>query len=178
MTYTLKTFNLTALSGISEKQINVHLGLYEGYVKQVNALQETPNAPRFAFEFNGMRLHEYYFQQLEGRLTSLTAGSALEGIEAKVREVAETRGPGWVVVYFDPIINPPAGGLHTVFVHDHEIGGLAGLPIIFVLDMWEHAYMVDYLPADKRNYVDAFFTNINWGVVEKRLDDAMKTSAA
>ncbi|MFA5942339.1 MAG: Fe-Mn family superoxide dismutase [Candidatus Paceibacterota bacterium] len=172
MTYTPKTFNLSALSGISDKQIKVHLALYEGYVKQVNELIDTPNAPRFAFEFNGMRLHEYYFEQLEGRQTSLTSGSALEGIEAKVKETAGTRGPGWVVVYFDPVTQ----AFHTAFVHDHEIGQFAGLPIILVLDMWEHAYMVDYLPAEKKNYIDAFFANVNWGVIERRFDSASRRS--
>ena len=174
MTYTAKTFNLPALPGLSEKQITVHLALYEGYVKNVNLILENPAAGRFNFEFNGMRMHELYFEQLEGRLTSLTAGSALVGIEEKAREVATTRGVGWVVVYFDPDTKKP----HTVFVNDHEVGQLAGLPIILALDMWEHAYMVDYLPAEKKNYVDAFFANVNWGVVEKRFEDAMKMSVA
>ncbi len=198
MTYTAKTFNLPVLEGISEKQIKVHLGLYEGYVKQVNLIRETllgyaaygdkategdtlaivELRRRFAFEFDGMRMHELYFSQFEGGQTSLTADSTLanavkekygeKSLEAHIREVAGSRGIGWVVVYADPSANT----IHTTFVGDHEVGQLAGLPILLALDMWEHAYMVDYVPADKKNYVDAFFANLNWSVVEKRFDAA------
>lgn len=193
MTYTPKTFNLPTLAGISEKQVKVHLGLYEGYVKSVNLIMEKINAlkaadaegnayiiselrRRFGFEFDGMRMHEYYFEQFDGSPAPRTGGDALEkavahkyedqGLEAHIREVAGARGIGWVVVYADP----SADTLHTVFVNDHEVGQLAGLPIILALDLWEHAYMVDYVPAEKKNYIDAFFANINWGVVEKRFE--------
>ena len=94
MTYVTKTFNLSTLTGLSEKQIQVHLALYEGYVKHVNLIMEKIRAlkevdvegnayliaelrRRFAFEFDGMRMHEYYFEQFEGGQTSLTSGSAL-----------------------------------------------------------------------------------------------------
>ncbi|MFA6502835.1 MAG: Fe-Mn family superoxide dismutase [Candidatus Paceibacterota bacterium] len=193
MTYTAKTFNLPTLAGISEKQVAVHLALYEGYVKHVNLIMEKiavlkssdadGNAyiiaelrRRFGFEFDGMRMHEHYFSQFEGGPIPPTPGSALEqavsrkyedqGLEAHIREVAGSRGIGWVVVYADP----SADTLHTVFVNDHELGTLAGLPVILALDLWEHAYMVDYVPAEKKNYIDAFFANINWGVVEKRFE--------
>jgi Fe-Mn family superoxide dismutase len=193
MTYTAKQFDLPILSGISEKQVKVHLGLYEGYVKHVNLIMATIAAygqtedeggkyaiaemrRRLAFEFNGMRLHEYYFEQFEGSQTSLTGDGALakaiiekygeKTLEAHMREVAQSRGIGWVVVYADPI----GKTLHTVFVNDHELGSLAGLPILLALDLWEHAYMVDYVPAEKKNYIDAFFANVNWSVVEKRFD--------
>ncbi len=195
MTYPTKTFNLPVLTGISEKQVQVHLALYAGYVKQVNLIrekiQELKDASvdtyviaelrrRFAFEFGGMRMHEYYFEQFEQGPTSLIEGGAFadaigekygeQSLEAHVREVAGSRGIGWVVVYADPV----AGTLHTVFVNDHEVGQLAGLPILLALDLWEHAYMVDYVPAEKKNYIDAFFANLNWSVVEKRFDEAMR----
>lgn len=193
MIYTAKTFNLSALEGISDKQIKVHLALYEGYVKHVNLIMEKLGAVRegklemdpyivaelrrrFAFEFNGMRMHELYFAQLEAGGWKLEAGSPLsnavkekygeKSLEAHIREVAGTRGIGWVVVYKDTVANT----IHTTFVGDHEIGQLAGLPILLALDLWEHAYMVDYVPADKKNYIDAFFANLNWSVVEKRFD--------
>ena len=201
MTYSTKTFNLPALAGLSEKQIKVHLGLYEGYVKHANLIMEKIHAlkeadtegnayliaelrRRFAFEFNGMRMHEYYFSQFEGEKGGNPA-SALAAAAAKkygsgedfikhIKEVAGSRGIGWVVVYNDPGVET----LHTVFVNDHELGQLAGLPVILALDLWEHAYMVDYVPAEKKNYIDAFFANINWSVIEKRFDEAIKTSAA
>lgn len=198
MTYTAKTFDLPVLEGLSEKQIKVHVALYEGYVKQVNLILETLKGyaaygdkategdkfavaelrRHFAFEFDGMRMHEYYFEQFEG-----TKGGSPESGLAKaaaekygngedfikhIKAVAGTRGIGWVVVYSDPL----AKTVHTVFVNDHELGQLAGLPILLALDLWEHAYMVDYVPADKKNYIDAFFANLNWSVVEKRFDAA------
>ncbi len=200
MTYTAKTFNLPALTGLSEKQIKVHLALYEGYVKNVNLIMETLKGyaaygdkatdgdklaiaelrRRFAFEFDGMRMHELYFAQLEAGGSEMEAGSALaaaasakygssENFIKHIREVAGTRGIGWVVVYADP----KAKTIHTTFVGDHEIGQLAGLPILLALDLWEHAYMVDYVPAEKKNYIDAFFANLNWSVVEKRFDKAI-----
>jgi len=202
MTYTAKTFNIPALTGISEKQIKVHVGLYEGYVKHVNLIMEKLGAVRagqleldpyivaelrrrFAFEFDGMRMHEYYFEQLEAGGSEQKAESSLakaaaekygsyEGLVAHIKEAASTRGIGWVVVYADP----QEKILHTVFVTDHEVGQLAGLPIVLALDLWEHAYMVDYVPAEKKNYIDAFFSNLNWSVVEKRFEDAMKMIAA
>ena len=193
MTYSPRTFNLPPLTGLSEKQIKVHLALYEGYVKHVNLIAEKLTAVRagtleldpylvaelrrrFAFEFDGMRMHEYYFEQFEGGATAMNQNSSLisaateryreAGLIGHVKEVAGSRGIGWVVVYADPRGNT----LHTVFVNDHELGQLAGLPVILALDMWEHAYMVDYVPAEKKNYIDAFFENLNWSVVEKRFD--------
>lgn len=194
MTYSPKTFNLPALEGISEKQVKVHLALYEGYVKHVNLIMNTIAAyqstddeggtyaiaemrRRLAFEFNGMRLHEYYFEQFEGGATAMSQNSSLasaaaekyggKGLVEHSKGVAGSRGIGWVVVYKDV----RGGTVHTVFVNDHELGQLAGLPIILALDLWEHAYMVDYVPADKKNYIDAFFANLNWSVVEKRFEE-------
>ena len=189
MQYIAKTFNLPTLTGFSEKQIKVHLGLYEGYVKHVNLIAEKLEAVRqgtleldpyivaelrrrFAFEFDGMRMHEYYFSQFEGEKggspdSALAKAAAAkygsgENFIAHIKEVASSRGIGWVVVYKD------ADELHTVFVGDHELGQLAGLPIILALDLWEHAFMVDYVPAEKKDYVDAFFANLNWSVIEER----------
>jgi superoxide dismutase, Fe-Mn family len=191
--YTPRAFDLPELAGLSKKQIDVHLALYEGYVKHVNVILETiqklrdadaeGNAftinelrRRMGFEFDGMRMHEYYFEQFEGgpqvadadgalrKVATLKYGS-FDGLRAHVKEVAGTRGIGWVVVYFDP----KASTLHTAFVNDHELGQLAGLPIILAVDLWEHAYMVDYVPAEKKTYVEAFLANVNWQVVERRM---------
>lgn len=192
MAYTPKSFSLPELTGLSPKQIEVHLALYEGYVKHVNLILDTiaelrqtdaqKNAyiinelrRRLGFEFDGMRMHEYYFEQFEGGAKMLPPESTLaqsavekygsiEGMLAHIKEVAGTRGIGWVVVYFDPRANT----LHTAFVNDHELGQLSGLPIILAVDLWEHAYMVDYVPSEKGKYIDAFLANVNWEVVEKR----------
>lgn len=195
-TYTPKVFTLPELSGLSEKQIKAHLGLYEGYVKHVNVLRdqikelEATDKEKFAyaimetrrrlgFEFNGMRMHEYYFTQFEGGAQALNTNSDLgkavsekygsvDAFIAHFTGVGMSRGIGWSVLYADPI----AQTVHTAWVSDHELGQLGGLPIILAMDMWEHAFMVDYLPAEKKNYIEAFLKNINWSVVEKRFSDA------
>lgn len=192
MTYTARTFNLPELKGLSKKQIEVHLALYEGYVKHTNLILEKieklrsedaeGNAylinelrRRMGFEFDGMRMHEYYFDQFEegAKGTADESPFADAAIErygswekfiAHIKEVAGTRGIGWVIVYYDPAVRT----LHTAFVNDHELGQLAGLPIMLAVDLWEHAYMVDYVPADKKLYVDAFLENLNWSVPEER----------
>ncbi len=179
----------------------MHLDLYEGYVKHANLILETiaelrqqraeRNAfiiselrRRLGFEFDGMRMHEYYFEQLEGngKKPSGKKPSATPGLKglarecygswdefvAHIKEVAGTRGIGWVVVSFDAAVRVP----HTAWVNDHELGQLAGLPILLALDMWEHAFMVDTVPAEKAAYVEAFLENVNWNVVEQRLAEA------
>ena len=192
-TYTPRTFTLPVLEGLSEKQIKVHLGLYEGYVKHVNLIVEKLNAVRegtleldpyivaelrrrFAFEFDGMRMHEYFFEQFEGEKGGNPESALAKSVAGKygsgdkfiehIKEVAGTRGIGWVVVYYDKVLKT----VHTTFVGDHEVGQLSGLPVILALDMWEHAFMVDYVPAEKKNYVEAFLKNVNWSVIEKRFD--------
>ncbi len=196
MMYTARTFSLPELKGLSKKQIDVHLALYEGYVKHTNLIldkieslrKEDPEGNaylmaelrrRFGFEFDGMRMHEYYFEQFEGGMMSAKEGAFMDAITARygswdgfiahVKEVCGTRGIGWTIVYYDPT----AKTMHTAWVNDHEIGQLAGLPVILAIDMWEHAYMVDYVPADKKSYVEAFLENVNWEFVEKRFSDVM-----
>ena len=195
MTYTTRTFSLPELPGLSKDQIAVHLALYEGYVKHTNLILETiqklrtedaeGNAfqinelrRRLGFEFDGMRMHEYYFEQLEGGSMEAPEGMLAEKASARygswdafvahLKEVAGTRGIGWTVVYYDPSVD----ALHTAWVDDHQLGQLSGLPIILAIDMWEHAFMVDYKPAEKKSYVEAFLANVNWHVAERRLKDA------
>ncbi|MDP3726418.1 MAG: Fe-Mn family superoxide dismutase [bacterium] len=191
--YQEKKFNIPDLNGLSAKQIEVHLKLYAGYVKHVNLLRENIHAlekedaekhgytitelrRRFSFEFNGMRMHEYYFECLENGPKAPDSSSALlqalsekygswEKFIEHFKAVGMSRGIGWTVLYYDPVEKTP----HVAWIGDHELGTLAGLPILLPMDMWEHAYMVDYLPAEKNKYIDAFLANLNWNVVEKRL---------
>lgn len=196
MTYTARSFSLPELPGLSKDQIAVHLALYEGYVKHTNLILETiqklrtedaaGNAfqinelrRRLGFEFDGMRMHEYYFEQLEGGSVPVPSGVLMEKASARygswdafiahLKEVAGTRGIGWTVVYYDQSVDT----LHTAWVDDHQLGQLSGLPIILAIDMWEHAFMVDYKPADKKSYVEAFLANVNWQVSENRLQSAV-----
>lgn len=194
-TYEVLKFDLPELEGLSEKQITAHIGLYEGYVKHINLLREqikdlqAEDAEKYAyaimelrrrlgFEFNGMRMHEYYFEQFAKDDAPVDADNMLKkavsekyGSPEKFVEhfttVGMSRGVGWTLLYADT----KAHTLHTAWVSDHELGQLGGLPIILALDMWEHAFMVDYLPSEKKQYIDAFFKNLNWNVVHGRFDD-------
>jgi superoxide dismutase, Fe-Mn family len=194
MHYVEKTFNLPALQGMSEKQIEAHLGLYKGYVAHVNLIREKIHEfesedkekhsyviaelrRRFSFEFDGMRMHEYYFESLEGEPTPVNSDSLLASTLSEkygdwnsfiehFSAVGMSRGVGWTSLYWDPRANTP----HVAWISDHELGVLAGLSILHVMDMWEHAFMVDYLPSEKKKYIEAFLANTNWGVVEGRLD--------
>ncbi len=198
MTYTARTFELPELKGLSQEQIDVHLKLYAGYVTHTNLILErikalkeegTPESAfvmnelrrRFGFEFDGMRMHEYYFEQLEGGAQAADPESPLadnatesfgswDAFVTALKDAAGTRGIGWVIAYFDP----KSRGIHVCWVDDHQLGQLSGLPILLAIDLWEHAFMVDYRPADKKKYVEAFMENVNWSVVERRfLDEAV-----
>lgn len=193
-TYTKRTFDLPELPGLSEKQVTAHLGLYEGYVKHMGVLADQIRdlaaadgekyayaiaelRRRLGFEFDGMRMHEYYFEQFEGGAQAAPEDSALaQAVRAAYgsfdaflqhfRAVGMTRGIGWTILYRD------GEAVHTAWVGDHEFGQLAGLPVILAMDMWEHAYMVDYLPSEKAAYIDAFMRNLNWNVAEARFSAA------
>ena len=191
MEYQARTFNIPTLEGISAKSIEEHLGLYAGYVKNFNAISAlmpelaqdaTKNAlplaelfRRRSFEFDGMRLHELYFEQFEGGATAQpTSGTLFEALTHEYQKpehlvpylsgIANTRGPGWSILYWDPIGKTFLAG----FVGEQHQGHFATLPIILALDVWEHAFLLDYGVQGKGTYVEAFFKNLNWETVEKR----------
>jgi len=195
MTYKEQKFDIPKLNGISEKQIEAHLGLYAGYIKHVNLIREKIQEfkgddyvvaelrRRFSFEFDGMRMHEYYFESFEGGTKEINKDSGLvkalvekygswDGFIEHFKAVGKSRGIGWTVLYWDSRAQTP----HTAWTSDHELGTLAGLPIILAMDMWEHAFMVDYLPSEKGKYIDAFLNNTNWGVIEGRFKNAQTIS--
>ena len=191
--YEAKKFDLPKLDGISEESVKQHLMLYEGYVKNFNAMSKQiaelamedweknvhPVAElirRRSFEFDGMRLHEYYFEQFAGGPISLTAGGALgKALEKtyKPKDVVEVmtkignmRGPGWAILYYDK----KGDELLSGFSGEQHQGHFVTLPIILALDVWEHAFLLDYGATGKGKYIDAFFKNLNWAVIEKRFD--------
>lgn len=192
-TYEAKKFKLPKLEGISQKSIDEHLGLYEGYVKNFNAISGAieelgkdsgKNAHaiselmrRRSFEFGGMRLHEHYFAQWEGGAKEIAADGLLAKALAKdcgsvetamtvVRQTGMMRGPGWSILYFDK----EAGAFLVGFTGEQHQGHFVTLPIILALDVWEHAYILDYGAQGKGKYIDAFFKNLNWGIIEKRFE--------
>jgi Fe-Mn family superoxide dismutase len=187
--YTEQKFNIPELKGISKKSVDEHLKLYAGYVKHANVILEKiteyaqdseKNAyvlgelqRRFGFEFDGMRNHEYYFKSLEGGTQTLAADSKLktqiekqwgswEGFLARFKAIALTRGIGWAMMYWDAQTKQ----LTLAWVEEQHLGHLTGLTPILALDMWEHSFYMDY-GTDKKKYVEAFFENLNWSVIEE-----------
>ena len=180
-----KKFNIPKLKGISDKNVEEHLKLYAGYVKNANLILEKAEdnelQRRFAFEFDGMRNHEYYFAQFEGGSTSLTTSGSLakaitqefgsfENWLTQFKSIALTRGVGWAFLYYDS----QTKRLFNQWIDEQHIGHLTGLSPIIALDMWEHAYVADYQPSGKKNYVEDFFANLNWEVVEKNFANIPK----
>ena len=197
--YVEKKFNIPDLKGISAKTIEEHLKLYTGYVKFTNSileripdyLQWAEKDPfvtyytdelrrRFSFEFNGMRNHEYYFEQFEGGPLAASAGGSFyksivdqfgsfDGWLEQFKKIAMTRGIGWANLYLDQ----RSGKILNAWVDEQHLGQLNSLRFLLGLDMWEHSFMLDYPPSEKKKYVDAFFENLNWQVVESRFEKAV-----
>lgn len=192
--YEAIAYDLTGLVGLSDEQIAQHKALYQGYVNNTNKLTEDLGRmvsegkadgmdPHFAelkrrlgFEYNGMRLHEYYFSNLKANGGDLpTGGSLAKALETSFGSVdnwrkdftavAKMRGVGWAILCQDP----HTGRLENNWVTLHEDGNLAGFRPILVIDVWEHAFTVDYKPTERAKYLDAVFQNINWAKVESRL---------
>jgi len=192
--YTEQKFTIPELKGISKKATEEHLKLYAGYVKHSNLIREkiteyrTDHAKnafaeaelqrRFSFEFNGMRNHEYYFKSLEHGTKSLKDGGLKAALEKEFGsfeawheifiEIAMTRGIGWAMLYYDKQTDK----LTHAWVDEQHLGQLNGLQLVLGLDMWEHSYLFDYVPSEKKKYVEAFFENLNWEVVENNFTEA------
>lgn len=197
MEYTPQQFNLPSLQGISDVSVQEHLALYEGYVKNFNAITErietymkdskehahalSELVRRRSFEFGGMRLHEHYFTQFEDGAALPVADGVFEKFivkqfgtwEAMIEQLTQTammRGPGWSLLYWDNTAQQFLIG----FTGEQHQGHFVTLPIIVALDVWEHAYVKDYGASGKAQYVEAFFKNINWHVAEERFANVQK----
>jgi len=186
--YTAREWKLQ-LDGLSNEQLEQHYKLYQGYVNNTNILNDKLSTlspddlkgpvggelrRRLGFEYNGMRLHELYFDNLGGKDTL----DATTDLGKKIAEqwgsydnwlndfkaVTTMRGVGWAILYEDPF----TGQLQNFWVSDHENGHPAGFIPVLVMDIWEHAFTVDYKPTERGKYIEAFFKNISWKVVAQR----------
>ncbi len=192
MTYTAKNYeHLLGMDGFSDQLLRNHFTLYQGYVANANKLAEalaeltkagkagTPEYAelkrRFGWEFNGMRLHELYFENLTRTPKPLDPNSRLArllreqygSVEAWREDFKASglmRGIGWVVLYRDPITDR----LWNAWINEHDLGHLAGCTPLLIMDVFEHAYMLDY-GLKKADYIEAFFRNLDWEVVAARL---------
>lgn len=192
MAYQEQQFGLPEMQGLSPKQIEVHLKLYAGYVKNFNAYSDKiadlkqdseKNAlalselqRRLAFEFNGMRLHELYFEalggdgQMSGNLVDALAKQygSREAWLAEFKAIGVMRGIGWVLLTYDA----KAARFQNIWVNDHEVGHFGDTRILLGMDVWEHAFLIDYLPAQRPDYINAFFQNLKWSLCEERFSKA------
>ena len=194
--YKAQQFNLSGLKGISDETLEMHFKLYEGYVKETNKLtvkiseflkdgrvdqEEMPAyselTRRLGFEYNGMVLHEYYFGNMKKDGTGDAANTSnffkaaessfgsYDTWKADFVSVGKMRGVGWAICYE----NPANGRLSNHWITLHEVGNVSGFTPVLVMDVWEHAFLLDYKPADRPKYIEAFFSNIDWNTVEQRL---------
>jgi Fe-Mn family superoxide dismutase len=193
--YKARQFNLSSLKGISDETLEIHFKLYEGYVKETNRLTEklsefladgkvdAEEMPayselkrRLGFEYNGMVLHEYYFENLkrggggdpDKRSAFAKAAESSFGSydiwKTDFSSVGKMRGVGWAICYEDP----HTGALSNHWVTLHEVSNVAGFTPVLVMDVWEHAWLLDYKPSERAKYIDAFLSNVDWSAVEAR----------
>ena len=191
MAYTAKDYkSLIGMEGFSETLLNNHFTLYQGYVANTNKVLDSLAAmlkegklgtPEYAelkrrlgWEFNGMRLHEYYFENLGGKGALDKSGKlgrklaeefgSYDDWEKDFKGTAAMRGIGWAILYQDNV----TGRLLNQWINEHDTGHPAGGIPLLVLDVFEHAFMLDY-GLKRADYIEAFFKNINWSAVEARL---------
>ena len=191
MAYEEKDFSkILGTVGFSDKLLETHIKLYGGYVKNTNKSLEllktlevgTPQwaevKRRFGWEFNGMRLHEFYFGNMSKEKTTLAEDAPLMKLIEKsfgsgkachdnFVDTGKLRGIGWVVMCYDK----EADLIFNVWVNEHDLGHLSGAVPLLVMDVFEHAFITDY-NMDRAAYIDAFVEAIDWQVVEKRLEQA------
>jgi len=191
MAYTAKDFSkLIGMEGFSETLLKNHFTLYQGYVTNTNKVLEIldqmlndgkTGIPEYAelkrrlgWEFNGMRLHEYYFENLGGKDGVNKSGKFAKSVsesygsydawEKDFRATGAMRGIGWVILYKDP----GSGRLINFWINEHDVAHPAGGTPILVMDVFEHAFMIDY-GLKRADYIETFFKNINWATVETRI---------
>jgi superoxide dismutase, Fe-Mn family len=201
MTYTVKEdIKPQGLNGISDEQIADHWNLYVAYVNQSNALKNDLAAMRsegsssslayadrrrrFGFEFAGMTLHEFYFANLKANVTLAEDSKFVEAVKASFGSLeawkedftntGKTRSIGWAICFMDP----ETGDINNHFVQLHEEGNIPSFHPLVVMDVWEHAYMVDHKAGGRPAYITNVMSNINWDIVEQRYEDAKNKLAS
>ena len=191
MTYEAKDYGkLIGMDGFSEALLKNHFTLYQGYVTNTNKVLDilgqmlaegktaTPEYAelkrRLGWEFNGMRLHEYYFENLGGKGGIDQAGKlaarlaadfgSVEAWEKDFKATGAMRGIGWAVLYQDSA----SGRLMNFWINEHDTAHPAGCTPVLIMDVFEHAFMLDY-GLKRADYIEAFFRNIDWKAAEARL---------
>lgn len=180
---------LFQLNGISRRQIEEHYTLYQGYVNKTNEIRsrlDTVDKSKanqtysdfrelkveLSFAWNGVKLHELYFENLGGKGGAPT-GDVLRALEtnfgsydrwAEDLKASGMSARGWVVTAWDM----DDGHIYNYVADAHNMYGIWKAVPLVVLDTYEHAYMIDY-GVKRPAYLDAFMKNLNWEPVAKRL---------
>ncbi|HTA77828.1 MAG TPA: Fe-Mn family superoxide dismutase [bacterium] len=197
MPYTAKNYNqLLGMSGFSDKMLKTHFKLYEGYVAHINEMIEFLNDAdketqaydevkrRFAWEFNGMRLHEAYFGNMTKSFDALSEESdfarqikasfgSMEAWKKDFVAVSSMRGIGWAVLAWDP----EGKKLFNVWINEHDTGYLFYSVPLLVSDVFEHAYWTDY-GMERKIYIEVFMKVIDWKEVQRRFESVVRMSNA
>lgn len=190
-----KKFNsLKGTKGFSDKALETHFALYEGYVANVNKImnqacdlskEEKGDSPEFAelkrrwgWEFNGMRLHEIYFSSF--KKDALAPDESLPLIKKLAEDygsfenwqkdfvaTAMMRGIGWAILYYDA--QDPGKNLLNVWINEHDVGHLATATPLLPIDVFEHAFLIDY-GTSRKDYVDAFLAAVDWEKINERFE--------
>jgi len=199
VTHQVRPFDLSGVQGLSKKAIDLHLGLYRTYVEQLNRLLEqsplrSAGAAQlavdgynrcFSFEYNGVALHELFFEQLAGKHRQPQADSGFAdalhenhddfgGWKTSVETLAKTRGVGWVLT----LRQRGTGQLYNCWIDLHQLNLPANCDVVFALDLWEHAFMIDFTPAQRADYVQIILDNVDWAVLEQRCAPVRATAHA
>ncbi|MFH1594995.1 MAG: Fe-Mn family superoxide dismutase [Pseudomonadota bacterium] len=191
MSYAAKDFSfLLGMPGFSDTLLKNHFTLYQGYVNNTNKVMELltglvkdgkEGTPEFAelkrrlgWEFNGMRLHELYFGNLGGDGDMSKASKLMKRVTEQFGSpelcakdfiaTASMRGIGWVILYEDV----ESGMLFNQWINEHDVGHPAGCKPILIIDVFEHAFMIDY-GLKRADYIASFFKNVKWEVADQRL---------
>jgi Fe-Mn family superoxide dismutase len=194
-TYQAMSFAFPGLQGLSQAAMNTHLELYAGYVKEANdvsrALSDASGysaapevvhareslARRLAFELSGVRLHELFFAQIHpgraatpGRDTGFMSclAASFGGFNNWVEDIkllGKTRGPGWVASYWDQ----GTGRMNNLWIDLHQLAVPAAQRVVFVLDLWEHAYWDDYGAKGRPEYIADVLRQCDWSVIDQRM---------
>ncbi len=188
----LKKLPFESLQGISPKTLEIHHDkLYAGYVKKSNEIMEKLKALREAgtyegnatysdlralkadetFAINGVYLHEWYFDVLGGDGDWEKAPQFSKAVTDKWGSIPDAlryfsacamAARGWSVVCWDI----KAQELRQYNADAHNQGGVWGCVPIITLDVYEHAYFIDF-GSDRKAYIEAFWKNLNWEAVEQ-----------
>lgn len=201
MIYVARTeFKPSGLVGISDKQVDEHWKLYEGYVNNTNTLIKqladmreggeggnplyADRRRRLGFEMCGMLVHDYYFANLKAGVSPSVAKEftrvvhgkfgSFEAWLADFKACGATRGVGHAICYLDPL----TGDVNNHFIELHNDGHMPGFQILLSMDVWEHAFLIDYAVTERGKYIEAFMANVNWEMVEERTQACLSRKAS